>query len=113
MSGHEKLRVFSLSPSLEEEFRGNAQYWDGVGNRPPIEIDLELSFRTSVRRMFTPAIERGNVPVVVLCSDDVRSMIGEFFLRHFSPYLPVNVISYAELGTFHNIESVGVISADG
>jgi len=109
MRGDESLRVFLLSSELEDEFREAAKSWTSRRNRPPLDPEIEGKLCDTARKMFHPVIERGNLPVVVLCSNDIRHAAQEFFIRQLGAAEWLRTLSYQELGDGINPESVGVL----
>lgn len=105
----ETLRVFMLSGEAEEEFRSAMTVWEGRRSKPPIEPELETRLRENARKMFQPVLERGSLPVVLLCSGDVRPAVQEFFVRQLAGGEWIRTLSYQELDGNTSPESVGVL----
>jgi len=103
------LRVFMLSTDAEEEFRSALPGWGGRRSKPPLEPDAAARLRENARRMFHPVLERGNLPVVVLCAADVRHAAHEFFVRQLGAVEWLRTLSFQELGDGVRPESVGVL----
>ena len=91
LSPGDNLRLFVLSQEAEEEFRSALPVWDYPSARPPLEPDFERTLRMNVRKVCSPAIERGAVPVVVLCSEDIRLAVQEFF---YPSYRASSLVAY-------------------
>ena len=105
----EKLRVFVLSNEVEEEFRSVLSVWDGRRSNPPLDPEIERSLKENARKMFHPVVERGNLPVVLLCADDIRQAVQEFFHRQLSAGEWIRAVAYQELDGGYKPESVGVL----
>ena len=103
------LRVFMLSSDAEEEFRSALPGWSGRRSKPPLEPDAAARLKENARRMFNPVLERGNLPVVVLCAADVRPAAHEFFVRQLGAVEWLRTLSFQELGDGVRPESVGVL----
>jgi type III secretion protein V len=105
----EKLRVFVLSTEVEDEFRSVLPVWDGRRTAPPLEPDLENQLKENAKKMFHPVMERGNLPIVLICAGDIRQVVQEFFLRHLSAAEWIRTIAYQELDGGYRPESIGML----
>lgn len=106
----EVLRVFTLTPDIEEEFRAAVGSWEHTRAKLPLEPEFERSLRRNSQRVFAPAIERGMAPIVVVCSGDVRFSVQEFFSSQSFGSEAVRVVAYEELRTKCPIETVGSLA---
>jgi type III secretory pathway component EscV len=106
----DKLRTFVLSSEVEEEFRSAVSLWDHSRSKPPLDPSFEANLRNVATRIFTPVLERGAVPVVVLCSSDIRSAVHDFFWRQVGGSDCVRTLAYQELNGKSRPESIGVLS---
>lgn len=105
-----KLRTFVLSRELEDEFRAVLPHWDRI-RTPPLEPAMQYTIRQLAATMFAPVLERGSSPIVLLCPQDIRAAVQEFFLdRTFLASPWVRTVSYEELQQQYKPESVGVLS---
>lgn len=104
------LRVFLVSSEIEDELRSAMSMWDQGRARLPLDPQLELELRENARRMFSPVLERGMVPVVMLCSGDVRPGVQELFSRQLPGSDWFRTIAYEELETGSQPEAIGVLS---
>lgn len=105
----DKLRAFMLSPEVEDEFKAAVSMWDNPRSKPPLDPAFEGLLRTSAAKLFTPVLERGVTPVIVLCSDEIRAAVQDFFGRE-GHYL--QALSFEELKSASRPESVGVLSVE-
>jgi flagellar biosynthesis component FlhA len=105
----DKLRVFLLAQEVEEDFRSAVKFWDGVRSLPPLSPDLEPALKESVSRVVLPMLERGALPIVVLCADDIRSAVQEFLLRNVGNGDIVKALSFDEVGSKHSSEVIGLL----
>lgn len=104
-----KLRTFLLSEELEEEFRSAVSSWDRSRTIPPLSPEVENSVKRSAAVLFNPVLERGAVPVVVLCPSDIRVAVEEFFTHQPAGRDWFRTLAYEELGGQYKFESVGVL----
>ncbi|MCC6953966.1 MAG: FHIPEP family type III secretion protein [Deltaproteobacteria bacterium] len=104
------LRAFVLSPELEEGFRDAVSVWDGPPRPLPLEPNIEEQFRRNVQRMFRPVVERGALPVVILCSGEVRAAVHEALRTYDFQGEWYTTVAFEELGNHARTETVGVIS---
>lgn len=95
----EKPRVFSLSTEIEENFRDIINDWSGRKRKPPLEPTFENKLIDVSNKLFSPVLEQGELPLVILSSNDVRQIIQEFYRRRFPANL-IKVVSYQELEGF-------------
>lgn len=109
-AGQGSLHPFVLGTDVEEEFRSAVSMWDGGRTKPPLESDVEESLRASASKLFTPVIERGKIPIVILCSSEIRAAVHEVFGRQFFTPRKVRALSYDEVGTSTTVESVGMLT---
>lgn len=108
------LRAFVLSPDLEDEFRSAVSMWDNnTRTRPPLDPDTDSALRESAKRMFQPVLDRGALPIVVLCSADIRVAVQEFLGDRVLSPDSMRTIAFEELSGFSTPESVGVLSVSG
>ncbi len=105
----DKLRTFVLASEIEDEFRSAISMWDHARSRLPLEPAFEASLRESTNRIFTPVLERGVVPIVVLCPGDIRVAVQDFFGRQMENSEWLRTLAYQELGSAPRPESIGVI----
>ncbi len=105
-----QLRAFTLSPVVEEEFRSAIASWDRARRLPPLAPDMQSALRDAAWRLFTPVLERGAVPVVLLCSTDVRRAVHDFLDQHLGGLRWLRTMSYEELTASFSPETVGVLS---
>ena len=105
-----RFRAFLLSSALEEEFRGAVAQWDIGRGRPPLDPEVEQKLRESSRAMFQSIVDRGALPVIVLCSPDIRSAVQDFFGRLFPSLGWFRTISFEELHDQVRPDVVGVLS---
>lgn len=106
----DRLRVFSLSSEIEEEFRSALGLWEQARMKPPLDPVFEGQLRESSKRIFGPVLDRGVVPVVVLCAGDVRAAVQDFFGRLLPNADWVRTIAYQELDGSYQPESIGVVT---
>ena len=106
----DRLRVFSLSSEIEEEFRSALGLWEQARMKPPLDPVFEGRLRESSKRIFGPVLDRGVVPVVVLCAGDVRAAVQDFFGRLLPNADWVRTIAYQELDGSYQPESIGVVT---
>ena len=105
----DKLRVFLLAHEVEEDFRSAVKFWDGVRSSPPLSPDLEQTLKESLSKVVSPMLERGALPIVVLCADDIRLAVQEFLIRNFGDGEVVKAISYEEVGSRYRSEVIGLL----
>lgn len=105
-----RLRVFLLADDVEEEFRSAQSEWEQRRSRVPIPPQLESALRENAKRMFQPVLDRGNVPIYLLCAGDVRPAVDEFFQRVFGNSDSLRTLAYHEVDRFAP-ESVGILGA--
>ncbi len=106
----DRLRVFSLSSEIEDEFRSALGSWEQARMKPPLDPVFEGQLRESSKRIFGPVLDRGVVPVVVLCAGDVRAAVQDFFGRLLPNADWVRTIAYQELDGSYQPESIGVVT---
>jgi flagellar biosynthesis component FlhA len=106
------LRAFVLSQPLEDEFREAMSLWDGFRSQPPIDPRTKLSLKAAAQRMFQPVLERGSVPIIVLCPAEIRLAVQEFFGSQVLNPDCFRAIAYEELGSRCRTEPVGVLRVD-
>ena len=105
-----RLRAFLLSPEVEEEFRSAVASWVIGQGKPPLDPEIDLRLRESSRLMFLPAIDRGALPVVVLCASEIRVGVNEFLSRLFPSIGWFRTIAFEELHEQVRPDVVGVLS---
>jgi type III secretory pathway component EscV len=103
------LRAFVLSSDVEDEFRSAVSLWDHSRSKPPLDPDFEEELRVVSSRMFTPAVERGAVPIVILCPADIRPAVQDFFSRRIGSPDWIRALAYQELGSHVRPESIGTL----
>ena len=108
-----KLRTFGLSEQIEEEFRAASSVWDGSRSLPPIEPQIGESLRRSAEMLFNPVLDRGALPVVVLCSGDIRPAVESFFSSQMRGGGWFRTLAFEELDGQQQLESVGVLELSG
>ncbi len=92
-----RIRTFLIASSVEDEFRSAVASWSLGKGKPPLEPEMDQQLREHSRQMFSPALERGALPVVVLCSGEIRAAVSEF-LNHLFPSVGwFRTLSYEEL----------------
>jgi type III secretion protein V len=106
--GH--LRTFILSPEVEEEFRSAISSWDYSRAKLALDPSFESSLRRQAERMFGPVMERGAVPIVVLCTSDIRPAVQDFFGRQMAGAEWIRTIAYQELDGDCRPEAIGIIN---
>lgn len=105
-----QLRTFVLSPEVEQEFRAAVSAWDEPRTKLPLEPDTELALRNSARVIFSPVLERGALPIVVLCPGEIRRAVQEFFDSQPGKPEWFRAIAFEELDSSHRPASVGVLT---
>ncbi|MFN8391714.1 MAG: flagellar biosynthesis protein FlhA [Bdellovibrionota bacterium] len=105
----EKLRVFVLSEEVEEEFRSILTVWESRRSGPPLDPELQSQLKENAKKMFHPVLERGNLPVVLVCAGDIRQAVQEFFHRQLSASDWIRTLAYQELDGGYRPESIGVL----
>jgi type III secretory pathway component EscV len=105
-----KLRVFLLSSEFEEEFRAAISVWDRTQKFAPLDPNVETRLRQSVSKIMAPVLERGAVPLVVLCAAEVRAAVHEVLANHVGGYDCVRTLAYEELGGRYQAESLGLLA---
>ncbi len=103
-----KPRVFSLSQEIEDNFREVIEDWSGRKRKPPLEPEFETKLIDVSNKLFSPVLEQGELPLVILSSNDIRLIVQEFYQRRFSSNL-VKVLSYQELENFKAPELVAEV----
>ena len=104
------MRAFLLSNEIENEFRGATNIWDRNRTRPPLDIDFEHSLKIQTEQMFAPVLDRGFLPIVVLCPEDIRFAVQEFLIRNVGKSELVKAIAFQELNDRIRPEAIGVVS---
>lgn len=115
----EDLRVFLINNELAEEFRESASHWDDRSLPLPIEPKRAQEIRRIIGRLFTPVVERGQLPAVILCDGDIREAVDEFLSsqrfalpglgEEFTGNEWYRTVSFDEVGNRQKIETVGVL----
>ena len=105
----DRLRTFTLSGTVEEEFREAVDSWDYARSRLPLDPTFEAALRASSSKLFNPVLERGALPVVILCSAEIRQAVQEFFSRQLATADWCRTIAYQELDGQYQPESIGVL----
>jgi len=106
-----ELRVFTISDTVEESFREVIGLWDRSRGKPPLEPGFETKLNESAKALFQPVIDRGVLPILVLCSSDVRSSIAQFLADRLFSKACVRTISYEELRGVSRLQTVGRLCA--
>ncbi len=106
----EVLRAFMLSSDVEDEFRSAVSLWDHSRNKPPLDPKFESELSQISTKMFSPVVERGAVPIVVLCPSDIRSAVQDFFSRNIGSPDWIRALAYNELRSQVSSESIGTLS---
>jgi flagellar biosynthesis component FlhA len=110
MGPGDRMRAFLLSGEIEDEFRAASRLWDGNRSRPPLEPEFEVQLRESASQIFGPVIERGALPVVVLCPDEIRPAVQEFFIHNIGNSELVRALAFEELGSRVSPDAIGVVT---
>ncbi len=108
-SAGDSLRVFVLSGELEDEFREALPLWDYPRSKPPLDVEIEHLLRRNFKTMCSPMLERGVLPIVLLCSEEVRLVVQEFFNYQLGNSAWLRTLSYQELDGKIKPESIGVL----
>ena len=85
--------------------------WDSPRMKPPLDPEFEDSLSEIIEELFTPPVDRGMVPIVVLCHGDVRLAVEEFLHHQFLRPYWVRTLSFQELNGHVEPESLGIVSA--
>ena len=104
------LRTFLLSKDVEDEFSAAVSLWDRMRTPPPLDPLEAQNIRESAVRLFGPAIERGALPIVIVCSSEVRVAVQEFFARVYGTADWFRTLSYEEVSMAENVELVSVLN---
>ena len=110
--GAPSLKAFVLSPELEEQFREAVSVWEGPPQLPPLEPEVADAFRLNSQRMFAPVVQRGNLPIVVLCASDIRAGVHAALQQHNFGGRWFTTVAFEELGVRSQTETIGVVSLD-
>jgi flagellar biosynthesis component FlhA len=110
ISPGDHLRLFSVSVSVEEEFRESLSLWDKFRTVPPVDPEIGNKFCINAENIFRPVIERGLLPIAVVCSEDVRYAVQEYLNHYFHSRPWIKILSYEELRGQENVESVAVLN---
>ena len=78
VDGGTELRVFRIDDELAACFEKSLKTWDDKSTPPDLPKEIEQSARRSVSRLFSPVLERGKLPIVILCDPPIRSALDEF-----------------------------------
>lgn len=105
-----ELRVFGLSAEIEEEFRAANSHWEGRRMKIPFAPELEVAVREAARRLFHPVLDRGSLPIVFLCPEEIRLCVQTFFSGQLETDNWYRTLAYEELQTSIRSRSVGVLS---
>lgn len=106
----ETLRVFVLSPSAEEELRSAVSVWEG-GRAPfPLAPEIQSALCSNAAKLFGPALERGSLPIVVLCSADVRDAADAVLAEGLGSAESLRTLAYEELRGGFRSETVGALT---
>ena len=104
-----KLRIFALDQEIEEEFRLATSMWDDARAHAPIDPLFQRKLIESASQLFSPVLERGILPIVVLCATDIRVAVQDFFFRNLGQEGAVMILGYQELEGGMRPEPVGVL----
>jgi flagellar biosynthesis component FlhA len=104
------LRVFVLSSDVENEFKEVALISNIHSKSPPLDPVFYNTLRDAANTLFTPVLERGIVPVVLLCSSEIRLVVQQFFSGQLFDGSWFRTISYSELNKYNQPETIGVLS---
>ncbi|MCB0322876.1 MAG: FHIPEP family type III secretion protein [Bdellovibrionales bacterium] len=105
----DKLRTFMLAPEIEEEFRSAVSMWDNSRAKPPLDPAFEAELKHSATRMFYPVLERGAVPIVVLCEGAIRAAVQDFFGRQMASSDWIRTLAFEELAGQSHPEAIGIL----
>ncbi len=105
-----QLRTFSLSPDIEDEFRSAIASWGYSRVKLAMEPDFENALWQNAQRLFAPVLERGAVPIVVLCPQDIRPAVQDFFGRQMAGAEWIRTLAYQELTGDCRPQAIGVLS---
>jgi len=103
------LRTYTLSPTVEELLREASDEQSSYRAGLVLDPEFQLALRNSSGALFGPVLERGALPVVVLCSADVRLVVDEFLGKQLPSRQWYRTLSYDELDSRIPMESVGVL----
>ncbi|MCB0359540.1 MAG: FHIPEP family type III secretion protein, partial [Bdellovibrionales bacterium] len=107
------LRAFTLAPEVEEEFRSATAVWDRARTRPPIDPAIDRALQTAAKTLFLPVVDRGAVPVILLCDGEIRAAVDEFLHGQLPGYGWFRTFSFDELQTSTRTQPVGVLGMQG
>jgi len=121
LGGGTDLRVFTLDPELTEELRETALHWDDKARPLPLDPRRSAELRRGIGRLFTPVVERGRLPAVILCDADIRDALDEFLATQRFSFGGMadeaignewyRTLSFDEIGGRHRVETVGVLGS--
>jgi len=109
LSETNSLRAFVIESELESEIASSLGDWDSTQVVPSLELDAEESLRASAKRLFGPVLERGAVPIVVLCTEEIRAAVDEFFMTHLGGREWFRTIAFSEVEPRVKVETVGTL----
>ena len=109
-NSHRVIRVFLLEPNTEQHFRQFLDSWDP--KHPAVGLDplTERGIRIAAAKLFQPVMEKGVLPIVIICSADVRYMVNNFFAAQFGGGRSIRTLSFEELKGGYRIEPIGLLS---
>lgn len=80
-----ELRVFALDEELSDVFRRSVREWEDHFTPPQLPVEVDEALRREVGKLFAPAIERGRLPLVILCDSAIRAAVDEYLrVQRFS-----------------------------
>ena len=111
VSSTKHLRALILSNNVETKFRKEVRNWDSARTRFSFEPDFESLLRDNAERIFSSVLERGAIPLFLLCPKDIRFAVQDFFGRKMSYAECIRTLAYEELNGNFNPKIVGVLQA--
>ena len=102
-----RLRCLQLGAELEEEFRSILSIWERKRSKPPIEPSFEYALKKELENFLEPLLLKGQLPMVLLCSGDVRVAVQESVRLMLGD--AVSVVSYDELDDKVDTALVGTV----
>jgi len=106
------LRAFTLGADVEDRLRESSQTQPNFRSGLTIDPALQLALRDAGGALFGPVIDRGALPVVILCSADIRLLVDEFFSKQLPTREWYRTIAYDELDSRIALETVGVLDCE-
>jgi flagellar biosynthesis component FlhA len=102
----DELRVFQLSEEVSSEFQNVLSAWPGGKTRVPFEPDFAQALKARSEALFAPPLARGVLPIVVLCHDQIRAAVSEFYLKEGYNPEQFKAISFEEIDGGLNFSSL-------